>query len=71
MADEPGPRDQTRETSDLIGVELTLALGIWLVVMLACFFFVGMVTGMIVLVAGVIGFGLFLVSAVRRAEIHD
>lgn len=57
--------------SDLVGVKLTLALGVWLLAMLACFFFVGMVTGMIVLVAGVVGFGWFFFSAVRRAEIHD
>lgn len=57
--------------SDLVGVKLTLALGVWLLAMLTCFFFVGVVTGMIVLVAGVVGFGWFLFSAVRRAEIHD
>ena len=57
--------------SDLVGVELTLALGVWFVAMLACFFFVGVVTGMIVLAAGVFGFAWFLISAVRRAEIHD
>ena len=71
MAEEPGPQNKTREMSDLVGVKLTLALGVWLIAMLACFFFVGAVTGMIVLVAGVVGFGWFLFSAVRRAEIHD
>jgi hypothetical protein len=71
MAEESGSEDQTRELSDLVGVELTLALATWFVVMLACFFFVGVVTGMIVLAAGVLGFAWFFIGAVRRAEIRD
>ena len=31
--------------SDLVGVKLTIALASWLLVMLGCFFFVGVVTG--------------------------
>ena len=57
--------------SDLVGAELTLAVTGWLLVTLVCFFFVGVVVGIILVVAGVVGFGWYLVNAVRRAEIHD
>lgn len=71
MAEDPEAQGESRGVSDLVGVELTLALMAWLLLMLACFFFVGAVAGMIVVAAGVIGFGWFLASAVRRAEIRD
>ena len=67
MSDDRAPK----EISDLAGAKLTLALMAWLLVMLACFFFVGAVAGMILVVAGVIGFGWLLVSVVRRADIED
>ena len=57
--------------SELVGAELTLAVTGWLLVTLACFFFVGVVVGIILVAAGVVGFGWYLVNAVRRAEIHD
>jgi hypothetical protein len=69
MSSNSTPPD--REISDLIGVELTLAVLVWLIVMLACFFLIGVVVGLIVLVAGLIGFGWWGVSALRRADISD
>lgn len=59
------------EISDLVGVELTLAVTVWLLVTLACFFFVGVVVGIVLVAAGVVGFGWYLVNAVRRADIED
>ena len=58
MSDEPTPpRDDQREISDLVGVELTLALTAWFVVTLVCFFLIGVVAGLVVLFAGLAGFG--------------
>ncbi len=65
------PPPANREISDLIGIELTLVVLIWLVVMLVCFFLIGVVVGLIVLFAGLIGFGWWGVSALRRADISD
>ena len=63
--------DGSREVSDLIGVELTLALGVWFLIVLAAFFFVGAVAGVVVLAAGVLGFGWILVRAIGRADTPD
>ena len=65
------PGSEQQEISDLVGVELVAALGIWFLVVLACFFFIGVVVGIIALLLGVIGFGWYLVAAVRRADISD
>ena len=71
-ATPPGPQpDSTREVSDLIGVELTAAVLLWLIVMFVCFFLVGVVVGLIVLFAGIIGFGWWAVAALRRADTSD
>ena len=61
----------SKEVSDLIGAELTVAVMVWLLVVFAAFFFVGPVLGLIVLAAGVIGFGWVFVSAIRRADTPD
>jgi hypothetical protein len=69
-----GERQQANdptEISDLVGAELTLALIGWLVLTLACFFLIGPVVGLIVLVVGVVGFGWWAVSALRRADTSD
>ena len=68
MSDDPQPPDERRETSDLIGVEITVALTVWLLVMLAAFFFIGAVAGLILVAVGVIGFGWYAVSVIRRAD---
>jgi len=65
------PPPQNREISDLIGVELTVAVLVWLIVTLACFFLFGVVVGMILLFAGIIGFGWWGVSVLRRADTSD
>jgi hypothetical protein len=41
------------------------------VLTLACFFLIGPVVGLIALVAGVLGFGWWAVSALRRADTSD
>jgi hypothetical protein len=69
--DTPSPESEGREISDLIGFELTLALISWFLLMLAAFFFIGPVVGLLLVVAGVIGFGWALVSAIRRADTTD
>jgi hypothetical protein len=72
MSDEPTPpRDDQRGISDLVGVELTLALTAWFVVTLVCFFLIGVVAGLVVLFVGLAGFGWWAVTAVRRADISD
>jgi hypothetical protein len=65
MSDEP------REISDLIGVEITIAFGVWLLIVLVAFFFIGPVAGLIALAVGIVGFGWALVSAIRRADTPD
>ena len=71
MSDDRGSQNGSREISDLIGVELTLAVAVWLVVTIACFFFVGVLVGLILVVAGVVGSGWYLVRVVRNAEIRN
>lgn len=71
MSSDPDPRDGSREISDLVGAEIALALTLWLLVTLVCFFLVGAVVGMILVAAGVFGFGWYAVSVVRRADIED
>ena len=60
-----------REVSDLIGAELAVAVTVWLLLTFAAFFFVGAVFGLILLAAGVIGFGWMFVSAIRRADTSE
>ena len=62
---------ERREVSDLIGAELTVALMVWLLLAFAAFFFIGAVLGLIVIAAGVIGFGWVFVSAIRRADTSE
>jgi hypothetical protein len=63
-----GEDPTSQEISDLIGAELTVALMVWLLLVFAAFFLIGPVVGLIVLAAGVIGFGWAFVSAIRRAD---
>ncbi len=67
----PAPESGDREISDLIGAESTIALAIWFVVTLACFFLIGPVVGLIVLFAGLVGFGWAAIAAIRRADTSD
>ena len=69
--DTPSPESDGREISDLIGLELTLALIVWFLLMLGAFFFIGPVVGLLLVAAGVIGFGWALVSVIRRADTTD
>jgi hypothetical protein len=55
--------------SDLIGIRLTAALGLWFLAVLVAFFFIGAVVGIVVILVGVIGFGWWLVRAIRNAEV--
>lgn len=73
MSDEQpkAPADGSRELSDLIGVELTLGLGVWFLIVLAAFFFVGAVAGVVALALGVLGFGSIFVRAIGRADTSD
>jgi hypothetical protein len=61
----------SQEVSDLIGAELAVAVIVWLLLVFAAFFFVGAVLGLILVAAGVIGFGWLFVSAIRRADTSD
>ena len=69
--DTRSPESDGREISDLIGLEVTLALIVWFLLVLVAFFFIGPVVGLLLVVAGVIGFGWALVSAIRRADTTD
>jgi hypothetical protein len=66
-----GEGQASQEVSDLIGAELTVAVMVWLLLVFAAFFFVGAVLGLIVVAAGVIGFGWFFASSIRRADTPD
>jgi hypothetical protein len=67
MSGEP----RSSAPSDLVGLRLTLYLGVAIIAVLAAFFFVGAVVGIIVLLAcvvlGILGF----VAAIRRADESD
>ncbi len=60
--------DQGADVSDLIGVKLTLGLALWFLVVLACFFFIGPVVGIIAIVAGLAVGAILAVSVIRRAD---
>lgn len=62
---------RTRATSDLIGLRLTLYLGVAIIVILAAFFLVGPVAGIVVLLAAVVLGVLGVVGAIRRADESD
>ena len=62
---------EPREFSDLIGAELVIAVGIWVLVALFCFFVVGPIAGIAAILVGVIACGLVFAAAVRRNEIRD
>ena len=68
--DVPAER-QPSVTSDLIGVKLTLFLAVGFLAVLAAFFFVGPVAGIVVLLGGVAVAGLASVAAIRRADEPD
>jgi hypothetical protein len=55
-------------SSDLIGAELAAAGGIWFLAVLAAFFFVGPVVGIVVILLGVVLFGAWAVNAIRKSE---
>jgi hypothetical protein len=61
----------TTATSDLIGLRLTLYLGVAMIAILAAFFFVGPVVGIIVLLAAVVLGILGVVAVIRRADESD
>jgi hypothetical protein len=60
-----------RATSDLIGLRLTLYLGVAIIAILAAFFFVGPVVGIIVLLAAVVLGILGVVAVIRRTDESD
>lgn len=69
MSDDSSQSDQQgREISDLVGVKLTAALAVWFIAVLVAFFLVGVVVGVILIFVGLVGFGWYAVSAVRRAD---
>jgi hypothetical protein len=57
-----------KEVSDLIGVEVTLALIVWFVCVLVAFFFVGPVVGILVILAGVVLGGFAAVRVIVRSD---
>ncbi|MGA8219547.1 MAG: hypothetical protein WB771_13375 [Solirubrobacterales bacterium] len=59
---------QGADVSDLIGVKLTLGLALWFLVVLACFFFIGPVVGIVAILAGVVIGAILAVRAIRRAD---
>ena len=59
---------QGADVSDLIGVKLTLGLALWFLVVLACFFFVGPVVGIIAIIGGVVVGAILAVAVIRRTD---
>ena len=68
---QEGEGQASKEISDLIGAEIAVALIVWLLLVFAAFYFVGAAVGVILVAAGVIGFGWVFVSAIRRADTSD
>jgi hypothetical protein len=68
MPETGGDRTVCGMTSDLIGAKLAAAGGVWFLAVLAAFFFVSPVVGIVVILLGVVLFGWWAVDAVRRAE---
>jgi hypothetical protein len=69
---DPSPAEgRSPGLSDLIGLKVTLALAVGFLVILAAFFFVGPVAGMVVLIVAVALAILALVIMVRNAEVSD
>ena len=60
--------DQGADVSDLIGVKLTLALALWFLVVLGCFFFVGPVAGIVAIIGGIVIGTIVAVAVIRRAD---
>lgn len=72
VSDYPRRRSpDRREMSDLVGAELVIAVGIWVLVALFCFFVVGPIAGIAAILVGVIACGLVFAAIVRRADIED
>jgi hypothetical protein len=73
MTDDPKQVEQRglaqgADVSDLIGVKVTLGLGLWFLVVLACFFFVGPVAGIIAIIGGIVLGAILAVAVIRRAD---
>ena len=68
MASGEAQDAETREVSTSIAAELAVALIVSLLLVFAAFFLIGPVLGLILVAAGVIGFGWVFVSAIRRAD---
>ena len=60
--------DQGADVSDLIGVKLTLALALWFLIVLGCFFFVGPVAGIVAIIGGIVIGTIVTVAVIRRAD---
>ena len=60
--------DGDTELSDLIGAELAFWLILWFLAILAAFFFIGPVVGIIVIVVAVVLSMLLFVRAIGRAD---
>ena len=58
-----------RDLSERVGAELAIAAGIWLLVAIFCFAFVGPVAGVAAIIVGVIVCALVRAAEVRQAEI--
>jgi hypothetical protein len=66
---EPAAEARTTSApSDLIGVRLTLYLGVAIIAILAAFFLVGAVAGIVTLLVAVVLGVLVAVAAIRRAD---
>jgi hypothetical protein len=59
---------QGGEVSDLIGAKLALGVVLWFLAVLACFFFIGAVVGIIAIFGGVVLGGILAVTVIRRAD---
>jgi hypothetical protein len=57
-----------RMNEERIGIELIVSVTVWFLAVLAAFFFVGAVVGIIVILVGVGLFGWWLVSLIRGSQ---
>ena len=62
---DPAPAGMNEER---VGIELIVSVMVWFLAVLAAFFFVGAVVGIIVILVGVGLFAWWLVSVIRRSD---
>jgi hypothetical protein len=67
VAERRGSIPATPMNEERVGIELIIAVTVWFLAVLAAFFFVGPIVGIIVILVGVGLFAWWLISVIRKA----